>query len=148
MNNYFDRELKYLERELTHLKTARQKSATAVGLISHSVNVSIPLSLNSSQTSATGFRAYAIDNGEYDQLATATLDWYIDNIYDYWKPTRLADSARKASVQMGIYRNSQTVVVRGTGSHADIETLKGGGSVSVNVTLTVTSTGDFTLRSL
>ncbi len=148
MNNYFDRELKQLERELTYLKTARQKSATAVGLISHSVSVSIPLALNSSQTNATGYKAYAIDNGEYDQLATATLNWYIDNIYDYWKPTQLADSARKASIQMGIYRNNQTAVVRVTGSHADIETLKGGGSVSVNVTLTVTSTGDFTLRSL
>lgn len=148
MNNYFDRELKQLERELTYLKTARQKSATAVGLISHSVNVSIPLALNSSQTNATGYKAYSIDNGEYDQLATATLNWYIDNVYDYWKPTQLPDSARKASLQMGVYRNNQTAVVRVTGSHADIETLKGGGSVTVNVTLTVTSTGDFTLRSL
>lgn len=148
MNNYFDRELKQLERELTYLKTARQKSATAVGLISHSVNVSISLALNSSQTSATGYKAYAIDNGEYDQLATATLDWYIDDVYQYWKPTQLADSLRKASIQMGIYNNHQTAIVRITGSHNDIEALKNGESRIVNLTLTVTSTGDFTLRSL
>lgn len=148
MNNYFDRELKQMERELTYLKTARQKSASAVGLISHSVNVSIPLALNSARNYATGYKAYAINSGDDNQLATATLNWYIDNIYDYWKPTQLSDSARRAYIQIGTYRNKQTAVVRAIGSHADIETLKGGGSVTVYVTLTVTSTGNFTLGAL
>lgn len=146
MNNYFDREIKFIERELTYLKTSAQKSAADIGLYSQSVPVAVPLSLNSSQTNARGYKAFYIV-ADSDIMVCSTLDWYIDDIYDYWRPYR-EGTVRKAFIRSGFYNDRQIIVVRVEGGISDIESLKSGTSVTVNLTLTVNGTNTFTLEAI
>lgn len=142
MENYFTQEIKSIKHELTQLKTAAETSAGSVPTISHSLSVSIPLSLENSDL-ATG-TAHVRLSATQDELLMATLDSYYD---DVTQATNFPATTR--SVQMLLnYLDNDTIIVRlvAEGNASDRSTLSGGGSVTITKQLTVRSTDDFTME--
>ena len=143
MQDYFERELLNIKREMTYLKTAMQKSAGIVETTSHSVSLNLPLSLDEYQINASGHARFGVNSSD-NILMMTTLNWYYDDIT---KASDLPRTTRHADV-ITFYdgRPIIRVIVRGTQS--DVNTLKNGGSVSIDVILTVRATDEFTLEVL
>ena len=79
MQNYFDNELKNIERELTQLKTGMVKSAGVIESISKTVNISVPLELSGSGLTASGEKNYRVYI-EKASIVLVTLDWYHEDV--------------------------------------------------------------------
>lgn len=148
MDNYFDSELNKIEREIKQLKTAQQKFAGQVPTIAKSVSISIPLSLNASQTAASGSAMYRITTTS-DTYLMATLAKYYDDIT---LNTSYPVKTRSMILRLGKYNSNQYLILiyaRGTGgSDSDVSTLKNGGSVTLTNTLTVRGTDEFSLEAI
>lgn len=148
MDNYFEREIMTLEREIRQLKTAQQKSAGQVPTIFKSISFNVPLSLNSSQTTAHGSAAFRVTTTD-NCLIIPTLAKYYDNI-------ALAEyiplKTRYMTITIGKIAQYTYLIelsARGTeGANSDVSTLIGGGSVVLDNTLTVQSTDEFTLERI
>lgn len=147
MDNYFEQEIMALERELRQLKTAQQKSAGQVPTIYKSLSFNVLLYLNSSQTAAHGSATFKVTTTS-NCLIIPTLAKYYDDI-------SLAESIPLKTRYMMIVtigklaRNTYliTLSARGTeGLDSDVTTLRNGGSVVLDNTLTVQSTDEFTLE--
>lgn len=149
MQNYFDNELKTIERELIRLKTSQQKFAGEVPLVTKSINVDLPLSLNTTRTTARGEKKLKIIVDK-PSLFVATLAHYYDDV------TKSADDPRTTRMMyhfVSKISNNQylvDVVAYGTqrGNNNDVQTLINGGSVVLSNTLTVTATDDFRLEEI
>jgi len=142
MENYFDKQLLAIERELVGLKTSSLKSAAAVETIADSVNLSLPLQLNGAGTVASASKLYKIVI-QGNELIMPTTDWHFGDVTQYPQ-----NSTRRAYCQLGRTSGGDMllqVVVRGDDN--DVTTLKNGGSVSLSVELTVRCTGTFTLEA-
>lgn len=147
MNNYFEQELLSIDRELAALKTAQQKFAGEVPLITKVIQVDVPLQLNSSQTIARGVKMVRLDSND-KCFFVATLNKYFDNIMDAAKTPRIS---REAYVRIGkdsSGKNLVEVIAYGTefGDNNDVQTLVNGGSVTLSYTLTVKSTENFDME--
>lgn len=148
MDNYFEREIMTLERELRQLKTAQQKSAGQVPTIFKSISFTVPLGLDSSQTMARGSAAFKVTTTD-NCLIIPTLAKYYDNV-------ALAEyiplKTRYMTITIGkLAQNTYLIELsaRGTeGANSDVSTLIGGGSVVLDNTLTVQSTDEFTLEQI
>lgn len=143
MQDYFERELLNIKREITYLKTAMQKSAGIVETTSQSVSLNLPLSLDEYQINATGRARFRVISSD-DILMMTTLNWYYEDITkssDYPRTTRYGDV-------ITFYDDTPIIRVIVRGTQSDVNTLKNGGSVSVNVVLTVRATDEFTLEAL
>lgn len=142
MESYFDQELLKIEREITRLKTARLKSAMVVETTAQSTSLTIPLQLSSSGYTASGEKLYKIIV-QSNELIMPTIDWHYGDITQYPQ-----NSTRRAYCQLGMTSGGDIllqVVVRGDDN--DVATLKGGGSVSLSVVLSVRCTGTFSLEN-
>lgn len=148
MDNYFEREIMTLEREIRQLKTAQQKSAGQVPTIYKSISFNVPLSLNSSKTIARGSAAFKVTTAD-NCLIIPTLAKYYDNVAlaEY-----LPLKTRYMVLTIGkLAQNTYLIELsaRGTeGVNSDVSTLIGGGSVVLDNTLTVQSTDEFTLERI
>lgn len=148
MDNYFEREIMTLEREICQLKTAQQKSAGQVPTIFKSISFNVPLSLDSSQTMARGSAAFKVTTTD-NCLIIPTLAKYYDNV-------ALAEyiplKTRYMTITIGKIAQYTYLIelsARGTeGANSDVSTLMGGGSVVLDNTLTVQSTDEFTLEQI
>ena len=147
MDNYFDRGIKMLERELTYLKTAKQKSASSLELITKTVPVSIPLVLGAYQTTAVGRKAFSIIKDD-DALIVPYLDWYTENIYNQYLPSYEQGSVRKVRFDYGVYNGSDVIAITATGSRSDIDAMVGGASITVSFNMIIKSTADFNVSAL
>ena len=148
MENYFDSQLLSMKRELLALKQAKQKFAGSIPMVKQSVDVSIPLSLNSSQTSATGEKLFKITT-THDAILVPTLTTYYD---DVTKHGQTPNTTRYMLPMLGRL-SSNVFLVRidafGTqGNDSDVTTLINGGSVTLTNKLTVIGTDEFTLEAL
>lgn len=148
MQSYFESEIKRTEQELVDLKTAQQKFAGVVPTLSKYIDVSIPLSLNSSQTTASGSKIYKITTSD-DAIIVPTLSKYYDDVTKYlWTPR----ATRAMTMQFGRLSDGVYIILVqafGTeGSGSDVSTLINGGSVTLTNRLTVQATNDFTLGVL
>lgn len=148
MDNYFEREIMTLEREIRQLKTAQQKSAGQVPTIYKSISFNVPLSLNSSQTIARGSAAFKVTTAD-NCLIIPTLAKYYDNValaeYLPLKTRYMVLAIGKLAPNTYLIELS----ARGTeGANSDVSTLIGGGSVVLDNTLTVQSTDEFTLERI
>ena len=65
MNNYFEREILAIERELSWVKTASQRSSGVIDTVSQTISFSIPLGMNTSQTLSQGVVYYEITPQDY-----------------------------------------------------------------------------------
>lgn len=147
MNNYFEQELLNIDREITALKTAQQKFAGEVPLVTKVIQVDVPLQLNSSQTIARGIKMVRLDSNDRC-FFVATLNKYFDNIIDAAKTPRIS---REAYIRIGKDSNGKNlveVIAYGTefGDNNDVQTLVNGGSVILSYTLTVKCTDNFQME--
>jgi len=145
MQEYFERELKMMEKELTALKTSMRKSAGVIVTAQKEITLNVSLELNTAQTICNGEKSVRIvtDN---PALIIPTLDKYENNIY--YDPT-LATQDGWASVTLVVTPSGKelaNVFVRG--SDADTQTLKDGGTVVKTVKLTVRCSDDFYMEVL
>jgi len=145
MYNYFDEEVKRIERELVQLATASQKSASVVPTIAKTVSFDVPLSLAASGYSSYGETTYRIvPNSE--SLMSVTLDQYYEDIVaNHVVPP----TTRIVRVIFGKNVAGQYITrIYINGKDSDTQTLRGGGSVSVNVKMTVRATDDFRVEAI
>lgn len=141
MENYFDSEIKYLEKELIALKTSMQRSAGVVPIVRKTLALSIPLELNSAQTLSNGEVAVKVTTGGDSALIIPTLDKYENNIY--YDPT-FAIQDGWANVELGVTPSGgQLVNVFVRGSDSDTQALISGGTVVKSVKLTVQCSEEF-----
>lgn len=150
MDNYFNRELNYLKKELTRLKTAGQKSASSASLVKQTVSISTNLvweDLSDPYGSARSWVIYEITPNS-DSIIVATLNWYYDDINSSYLTTQ---STREIQLKQVILPNGKPGVQLyfiGTenGPDSDAARAKNGETITVSVNLTVTCTDNFTLR--
>lgn len=143
MNEYFEQEINRLMREMTQLKTSVSKSAGVVPTVSKSASLTIPLSLNTTQTMCEGYTRYRI-RPEKDALIMPTLDWYYENVMDN---DHLPYTSRAAKITFAKYTNGEYIVqIYARGNTNDTITIRDGGSVNINVVLSVRCTDNFTME--
>lgn len=149
MQNYFDREIAQLEKELLRLKTAQQKFAGQVPTISKSIDVSVPLHLSISGFAAIGEKVYKINVNGDSAFYTSTLAHYYD---DVTKHGTVPLETRYMTVINTFRDNNYYVTVSGNGTtygpNNDLETLRNGGSVILTNKLTIICTDDFTIEEV
>lgn len=152
MNEYFEREITALERELTNLKTTAQRSAGIIETISKTVDVNVPLGLEYNAGGVAFARGKAIYQvtPESDSIVVFTLDWYNGDVYKVWDPWLITRTISTNTVKLDDGRICIIISVEGTmttddGTMSDVEKLKQGQSVVVNVKLTARSTDNFTM---
>lgn len=143
MQNYFEREILSIKRELTYLKTAMQKSAGVIETISQTVDLNLSLALDDSGNTAYARASYEV-NSINDMLMMITLNWYYEDIS---KAHDFPYITRHAYFENG-YNPRPIIRVTVRGTQADVNTLKNGGSVRVGVSLTVRATNEFTLEAI
>lgn len=147
MQNYFENEIKNMERELVRLKTAAQRSSAVVSTVSQSVDISISLSLNAAQTSASGQVRYRIST-ESDALVSMTLAKYYDDVNIGWQVPR---ATRVIILEKSVMGSDIIATIIGTGTqgaNSDVSTLINGGSVTLTTTMTVMATDNFTIERI
>ena len=143
MQNYFDNEIKNIERELLALKTASTVSSIPLDLVQHSIQISVTLHLSVYQTTATGAVAYRIISDE-ELIIYPYLSWYFEDIYDIEKQGEIR-YLRLAN----LYQNGEHVIlVNARGSENDISSMIGGASVTLNATMTVVATREFRIEKI
>ena len=149
MQDYFESEILRTEQELTDLKTSQQKFAGEVPLVIKSINVSIGLSLDSSQTTARGEQKFKITMSK-PSMFVPTLAHYYDDVSKSEDSPRTTRYMYFMAGKIGDNQYLVRVIAYGTewSAGSDVETIKGGGSVTLTNTLTVQSTDDFTLEAL
>jgi hypothetical protein len=143
MQNYFDNEIKNIERELLALKTASTVSSIPLELIQHSVQISIPLQLSIYQTTATGAVAYKIVSDE-DLIVYPYLSWYYENIYDI----EVTGEHRYLRMMNLFQDGAPLIFINARGSENDIQRMIGGESITLTATLTVVATRNFTMEKV
>lgn len=145
MDNYFDREIKHIKREILGLKQSQQKSAATVPTSVKTASISLDLEIIDSGDPRATIH-YKVETPSR-ALVFATLDKYYDDITlnDHrWNPdTRVARlSVQKASKL--VYYISITFI--GTGQ--DYVTIRDGGKVTMSRNLTVRCTDTFTMTKV
>lgn len=148
MDNYFSSEITRIEKELTQIKTSMSKSAGVIQTVVQSVDVSVPLALNSARTSATGSKSYRI-RPEKDAIIVSTLNWYSENVLiDHWTPRQV----RKVYIEETETGGNRIIKVNAVGTQAgensDVQKLINGQSVSINTKLTIRATCNFTVEAI
>lgn len=147
MNNYFETEILRIERELLGLKASQQKFANDMVTLTKSMSLSIPLSLTSPTVARGGARVRITAN--QPTIFSATLDKYYDDIMlnqSYPRETREAQLS-VSKISDTEYFIQLTVFGTQTGYNNDVEVLSGGGSVTLNYTLTVQCVHDFNMEA-
>lgn len=143
MQDYFDNEIKYIDKELTRLKTSMTKSSGSIMTITKSVNFSIPLQSTGflRPSGTTKFILHTDDNA----LFHVTLDSYYDDVMKELDGRYL--SRQKYPIIANRFGNLR-IDIRGLGTRDDEATIQGGGSVTLTGTMTVQCTNEFTLEQV
>lgn len=144
MREYFDQEIKMLEKEITALKTSMAKSAGMIVMAEKTVDVTISLTLPSDTAIAPSGVAQVQAAGVGGGFLMATLDKYYDDISlasgDY--------DTRKRWIWLSMADGTIVVNIGASGTWEDGQTIRQGGSVSITAKLTVQATEDFTLEAI
>lgn len=140
MENYFSQEIKRLKQELTNLKPSAQTSAESVATVSQTLDFNIPLALDNPYL-ATG-TVYIKITSNTNSVFMVTLDSYYDDISNYRQ-------CRNAYIeQFYVGDNTWLIYLNVEGDQNDINTLSGGGSVSVPRKLTIRAMGEFETETM
>lgn len=153
MNNYFEQEIKRLEREVLRLKTSGQKSAGVIEMVTQTIPVSIKLEVDPSVSvpSAAGQKYYKIIN-ESNALVIPTLDWYYQDVNNAWRG-RLSVYSRYLDMSDVIYSDGYVGVrIRAIGTNVGANNdgirVANGETVMVDCNLTVISSDNFTIEEV
>lgn len=139
MQEYFEREILSLERELTNLKTSMMKSAGVIETRLRSVNVSIPLEVYGSVARGQA-RVRVTTDG--DGMIFPTLEKYYDDIMKSMEQYE----SRYRTLQLIESDDQFYIIIRAWGTFDDVIAISGGGSVRVDCALTVQCTCDFEME--
>ncbi len=150
MNNYFEKEISSINRELTSLKTSGQKSSAFTKTISRTVNVTAQLQyedISYPTGSARAEVAYEVVTTK-DALIIPSLSWYYEDVF-----MQELGPARVIDMFTGILSNGNYVVYlyfigSEEGDNSDAARTKRGETVMVSVDLSIVCTQDFTLRKI
>lgn len=143
MQDYFDNEIKYLDKELTRLKTSMTKSSGSILTVVKSVNFSIQLE-STGFLRPSGTTKFILHTDE-NALFHVTLDSYYD---DVMKELDGIYSTRQKYVLIANRFGNIIIDIRGLGTRDDETTIQGGGSVTLTGTMTVQCTNEFTLEQV
>lgn len=150
MNDYFEKEILNLERELKNLKTSAQRSGGIVRVVSQTVHVSVNLEWEDISWPTGSARAEATYEVITDRnaLIMPTLSWYDEDVFEPAFGTK-----REIRMQRGVLSNgNQSIYLYFIGSEqgedSDAARTKRGETVAVTVDLTITSTQDFVIRKI
>lgn len=143
MQDYFDNEIKYLDKELTRLKTSMTKSSGSILTVVKSVNFSIPLQ-STGFLRPSGTTKFILHTDE-NALFHVTLDSYYDDVMKELDGRYL--TRQKYPIIANRFGNIR-IDVRGLGTIDDEATIQGGGSVTLTGTMTVQCTNEFTLEQV
>lgn len=153
MNNYFDRELKYLEKEVLRLKTTKQKSAGLIQLVTKTVPVEIKLEVDPSISapSAVGQKYFKIINNG-NALIIPTLDWYYEDVNNAWRG-RTNVYSRYLDMEHVVYDdgyNGVRIRAIGTNVGANNDGIKvaNGETVIIKCNLQIVSSDNFTVEAM
>lgn len=145
MNDYFESEIKKIQKEILDLKTSAQKSAIVVPSVSKTVNIKLKLEIIDSGNPRAS-TSFLIETNSR-ALVFATLNQYFDDIYlndHLWSP-----NTRKAKILISkISKLEYFVGVDFEGNEDDWVTIRGGGTVEMSRTLTVRCTDDFRMTEI
>lgn len=146
MQDYFEQEIKQLEKETLFLKTSAQRSAAAVPIISKTITVDLPLELKGDIIYTCSGRVDYVITPNGGSPIMATLNKYFDDIT---KATTSPPQTRQANVILG-GRTDETIALTVTaqGDRNDVATLQGGGSVTLSYQLTIRAMNDFIIERL
>lgn len=146
MDNYLDREIKQMNREILALKTSAQKSAGIVPTVSQSFGVTLQLQIESTAPLiCSGTAEYEITT-ESDALVMVTLDKYYDDITKVSGGPR---ETRSTYYDLSKFNNGKTsLLISAYGTDDDAAAIQGGGSVSISSQVTVRSTSSFTIERI
>lgn len=147
MENYFSSEIAGVQKELTRLKTSMSKSAGVIQTVAKSLDVSVPLSLNSSRTTATGSVSYRV-RPEKDAIIVSSLNWYSGNpLVDHITPR----TVRKVYIKETENNGNRIIRVGAIGTQFggdnDVQKLINGESVSITAKLTIRATCEFVVEA-
>lgn len=145
MENYFDSEIKNIEREIVNLTTSMQKSAIVAPTVVQTVQVTRSLQSGGSDKAFYNARFRVTTNTR--ALVMATLDSYFDDITlndRVWVPDTRSAWLYVSKISRTVYY----VNISFRGKDGDNTTISGGGSVQMTRTLTVRCTDEFTLEEL
>lgn len=149
MEQFFEREFLALERELSQLKTAAQRSSGMVETTSKTIPLSIPLQISSSGMACDGSVEYKL-KAESNSIITVTLDWYYENVAEEWQLYRTSRAVRVSQIGLPNGYIGITVTASGTDYSTDqsddLSRLERGESVSITANMTILSTNEFTLE--
>lgn len=143
MQNYFDNEIRNLERELLALKTAATVSSIPLELVEKSIQISIPLHLSVYQTTATGAVAYKILS-DSEIIIYPYLSWYYEDVYN----VEVKGEYRHLKLSNLYQGSAPEILIDARGSENDIQNMIGGASVTLTATLTVVATRNFELEKI
>lgn len=142
MDDYFNRELRQINREITRLKTSGQKSGGIVPTVATTINVTEQLQLIGLSTAYA--EAYYKIRTNSTALVMTSLDKYYDDIFNIFNHgTRSYDCY--------LHRRSNgdiIMIVYFSGNQDDARTLWEGGSVSMSTEVTVRCTDNFTIERI
>ena len=145
MQDYFENEIKRLEKEILFLKSSMKKNAGVIGL--YRQYIELPMVLQDTGGVVPSNKTYIkINTNNINQLFFITFDKYYD------------DTLAPGKTEFGYYRQRyhQLRVLNGNlmikavalGTYADQATIEGGGTVSLPIKMTVYSTDEFTLEQV
>ena len=154
MNNYFDTELLYLDKELTYLKTSMPRSASLVVTTSQTLHLDARLEIGTKPYQGDPDVAVRVYNYEIvteeNALIIPTLDWYYDDISQAWRepPTIYARYIDMVEVILPNGNPGLRLTVFGTnvGTNNDAERVAAGQNVTISFNLTVRCSHEFTIR--
>jgi len=147
MNDYFERELKSLEAELTQLKTSKQKSSATMDLVTKVIPVSVSLEVGEQEVAAYGYEYY-VAKSDGENIIFGYLSWYSEDVQKNWISPYEPDSVRQAQVDLAKYNDDILLKVAVRGSRRDFDALAGGSSVVANMNLVVIGVKEFEVQKL
>ena len=150
MNEYFEREILHLERELTNLKTAAQKSSAIMKTTSQTVTVTVQLQyedISYPTGSARAQAAYEIDTDK-PAIVMPTLSWYDEDVHE-----PIFGTKREIRMTTGILNNGNYGVFlyfigSEAGDNSDAARTKRGEVVMVSVDMKISANQEFTIRKV
>lgn len=150
MQDYFEREISNMERELRYLKTSSQRSAGSMVISSQTLNLSVPLQYIHNPPLDDKARAEkwfeVVTEGE--QLIVPTLSWYFQ---DLSQASSTIFTTRMIELWQTILPNGNYGVYlyfigSEIGDNNDAERLKNGETINVDVDLTIRCTNNFVVQ--
>lgn len=147
MNDYFEREILAVERELTRLKTAAQRSSGTV--VTTKASKEINIELHNTSAGCRGEADYVITMSK-DCLVNITLDWYFEDVTKEWQPFR---TSRSMSYHKSILPDGKIgvhIIARGTdystdGSDDESRVARGE-TIVLTTTMTVLATNNISIE--